>query len=446
MNYIKPRLARGMRDFFPEEITVRREIVKKFIDIFEKYGFSPIETPALEHMEILTGKYGEEERLIYRMEKRSDKKSAEDLGLRYDLTVPLARVIAMNPGIVFPFKRYQIQPCWRAERPQKGRFREFIQCDIDIIGSDSVMADCEIISVINDSLSSIDFNNFYIMINHRKILKGIADVAGISKERFTGLCTSIDKYDKIGFDGVEQELTKRNFLKEQSEKVLDIIKIEGNNKEKLELLQNLFKDSEDGTFGLEQTKTLFNYLENYGVPAGRLEFNLTLSRGLDYYTGSIFEAVVKEPKIGSIAGGGRYDNLVGNFSKREVPATGTSLGLERIFEVKFGEKLSELKGNAKIDVIVLNFTEGLIPKALELLGFLRSERLSADIYYNSKKKIGAQLSFAEKKDIPWAVILGPDEIKENKIVLKNLDKRDQKIVTIKDLIPYLKKMIRDDDR
>ncbi|MBU1626170.1 histidine--tRNA ligase, partial [bacterium] len=402
-------------------------------------------TPAMEHIDILCGKYGEDERLIYRLEKRGDKKNPEELGMRYDLTVPLARVIAMNPTIVFPFKRYQIQPAWRAERPQKGRYREFIQCDIDIIGSDSTLADCEIIAVTNEALSAIGFSKFKIMLNHRKILKGIADYAGIGVDKFTSMCAAIDKFDKIGFDGVLEELGKRGFDKKQIQKVMEVVKLEGDFESKIAFLSRIFKDSNDSLFGIGQIQEINQNLEYLGIPRGRVEFSIMLSRGLDYYTGPIYESIVEEPKIGSLSGGGRYDKLIGVFSGKEIPATGSSFGLERIFDV-YEEITSEKAPVQSTDVLVLNFTDELTFKALELLKDLRAGNIKSDIYYNSKKDLRTQLAYASKKNIPFALIIGPDEIKDDKVIIKNLLKREQSIIPVTELIPSLRKMIGENAR
>jgi histidyl-tRNA synthetase len=440
MSKIKPRLARGMRDFLPQTILKRREILDKFVEIFERYGFLPLETPALEHIEILTGKYGEDERLIYRLEKRSEKESAEDLGLRYDLTVPLARVIAMNQDLVFPFKRYQIQPVWRADRPQKGRFREFYQCDIDIIGTDSIIADCEIIAVLNEALESIGFSKFTIQINHRKILKAIADFAGVGEEKYTSMCTAIDKFDKKGITGVEEELHKRLFVVEQTRKIIDIISIQGSFEEKYKILLESFQNSTEGIAGLNDLKTMFENLEYMNVPMERLQFSLVLARGLDYYTGPIFETVVEEPKIGALTGGGRYDDLIGVFSGQKIPATGSSLGLERILTV-FDELGIESSALQTVDVIVINSTEELKKNSIEILAQLRKEKIKSEVYYNSKKDLRTQLAYASKKNIPLALILFPDEWKEGKVVIKDLVNRDQIIIPKEVYITAIKKLL-----
>jgi len=432
-----------MRDFLPESIFLRRKIIDIFRGVFEKYGFLPLETPAVEHMDILKGKYGEDERLIYRLEKRSDKESAEELGLRFDQTVPLARVIAMNPSIVFPFKRYQIQPAWRAERPQKGRYREFIQCDVDIVGSDSLIADCEIIAVTNEALMSIGFKKFKVLLNHRKILKGIADFAGIGNEKFQSMCTGIDKFDKIGFEGVQEELYRRGFAKDQVARVMEVIKIEGDLDAKIRQLKNVFKRSEDGLFGLEQIEAIYKNLESFDLDEKRVQFSIVLSRGLDYYTGPVYESLIEEPKIGSLSGGGRYDNLIGHFAGKDIPATGTSFGLERIFDV-YEEVTSEKILYQPTEVIVLNFTEELIPQALKILKTLRANDVKADIYYNSKKDLRGQLAYASGKNIPFALILGPDEFKDEKIIIRDLSKREQAIIPIGEMLSELKRMIGED--
>ena len=328
----EPLLPRGMRDFLPEEMMRRRKVIETIREIFERYGYEPLETPALERIEVLAGKYGEEgEKLMFRVLKRgsgieklgkeieelriTNKREIIDLALRYDLTVPLARVVALNQGkIALPFKRYQIQPVWRAERPQRGRYREFYQCDVDTVGSPSMMADAEIITIINEILTKLGFSRFRIRINNRKV----------PEEKAIDLFIGIDKLEKIGLSGVEEELKNRGIAREAIAKIIPILEVKGDFKTVLSEAEKLLYGSKIGEEGLSELAELFNYATSFGVPPGNLILDLSLARGLDYYTGPIYESVVDEPRIGSLTGGGRYDNLIGMFLGRDIPATGTS--------------------------------------------------------------------------------------------------------------------------
>ncbi|MCB0299634.1 MAG: histidine--tRNA ligase, partial [Calditrichaeota bacterium] len=306
MSKIKPRIYKGTRDFLPEQMVRRNYVINIIKTVFEKFGFEQLETPTIEMWETLSGKYGEEgDRLTYRFTDRGDR----EVGLRYDLTVPLSRVVAMYPQLPKPFKRYQIQPVWRADKPQKGRFREFYQCDIDTIGSESVLADAELLAVTSEILTRLNFPAFKIRINSRKVLTGIVEAAGVNPDLATEIFRAIDKLDKIGQDGVENLLKDLAIGDDAVQKILNILNISGENAERLEKARDGLADSNIGIEGVAEIEKLVDLLRSFGIPRNNYLFDPCLARGLDYYTGPIFETIVEEPRIGSITGGGRYDNL-----------------------------------------------------------------------------------------------------------------------------------------
>ncbi|RQW02366.1 MAG: histidine--tRNA ligase [Calditrichaeota bacterium] len=427
---MKPRIYKGTRDFLPEQMIKRNFVIDTVKDVFEKFGFEPLETPTLELWETLSGKYGDEgDRLTYRFTDRGKR----EVGLRYDLTVPLARVMAMYPEISKPFKRYQIQPVWRADKPQKGRFREFYQCDIDVIGSSSMLADAEIISAIHEILVILGFRRFEMRINSRKILSGIVQVAGIESEKETEVARSIDKMDKIGREGVRKELKETGFSDKQLNIIFDILDITGTNREKLVETATILKDSESGMMGIQEMSDLFEFLREYNIPEENIHFDLFLARGLDYYTGPIFETVVREPKIGSITGGGRYDRLIGIFSGNDQPATGCSIGLERIVTVM--DELGMFPGNlkTKVQVLVTIFDEGGIHYSISLAGILRQAGIYTELYTGSAKLRG-QFGLANDRSIPLVLIAGPDEREKNMVTLKNMMTGEQQTIKKTDLV------------
>ena len=426
----KPRIYKGTRDFLPEQMVKRQYVIHLIERIFEKYGFEPLETPAMELWETLSGKYGEEaDRLTYRFTDRGKR----EVGLRYDLTVPLSRVIAMYPQIPKPFKRYQIQPVWRADKPQKGRFREFYQCDIDVVGTASILADAEILTTIFEILRQLGFKNFVMRINNRKILKGIAEVSGIAPEQEGIMARSIDKFDKIGQEGVEAELIKGGVEKEKSKKIIEILRISGTNTKRLAESVNILKSSETGLSGIDEMKELFRYLALYEVPEEYLLFDLFLARGLDYYTGPIYETMVKEPKIGSITGGGRYDNLIGMFSGTDYPATGCSIGLERIVTVMEEMQMFPDQLKTPIQVLVTVFDPNTLDYSIKITKELRASNIYTEIYSGASKLRG-QFGLANDKSIPLVIIAGPDEIEKNQFNLKNMQSGEQNNFPLADLI------------
>ena len=425
MTTITPRTFKGTRDFLPEEMIFREEIIDKLKKVFTKYGFEPLETPSIEYLDILTGKYGpESDKLIYKLAY----KGGEELALRYDLTVPLCRVIAMNPNISKPFKRYQIQPVWRAEKPQlhQGRFREFYQCDADTVGSDSILVDAEFIILTDEILKELGFKNYKIKINNRKILRGIIEFLGINPELEATFLRSLDKLDKIGMEGVNEELIGKGFSKEIINKINEILNIslEKNSNDVINILNKKIYSVPSFTEGLNEIEALFNYLEMTDIDKNSYKFDLYLARGLDYYTGIIYESITDDlPHLGSLTGGGRYDNLIGTFLGRDIPASGTTIGLDRIFTAM--RQLNLLPNEkTRTQVMICLFGKEYIKNSIELASMLRKEGFNTEIYFECDK-LNKQFSYADKKGIPLVIVEGPDEIKEGKITLKNMSDRTQ---------------------
>ncbi len=355
---ISPQIPKGFRDFLPDKMNLRRKVIETMSKIFRSFGFEEFDTPCLEYAQTLEGKYGEDgEKLIYKFEDRGGRM----LAMRYDLTIPLCRAIAMHHKIVKPFKRFQIAPVWRADKPQRGRFREFYQCDIDVIGSESVYHDAELLIITHTVLTELGFSNFIMRINNRKILNCLSTKAGIEPEDISSFLRSIDKVDKAGADGVVKELKEKKLLSSPSSyRVLDFLL---DDKVSFNDLSALINRNDTGYEGVEELEKIFNTLVSYGIPESNYCFDLTLARGLDYYTGPIFETTVTEPVIGSITGGGRYDNIISLFTKNGMPATGTSFGLERIVTVM--EELNGQTANTTTtDVLITLFDSSMMGNCL----------------------------------------------------------------------------------
>ncbi|MBC8180587.1 histidine--tRNA ligase [candidate division KSB1 bacterium] len=454
MEIIKPSIPKGTRDFLPEQMLRRQYVINIIKTVFEKYGYQPLETPSIEKLDVLSGKYGEEgDQLMFKILKRGtglEKVGREikefsitkfrdiaDLGLRYDLTVPLSRVIAMYRNeITLPFKRYQIQPVWRADRPQKGRYREFFQCDADNVGSASMMADAETIAIINEILTVLGFKQFKIKINNRKILSGIVEYSGVETNRGMDVCIAIDKVDKIGIDGVKKELLQREISDNAIAKILPILEISGKIENILSDVSSLLKSSEVGSEGINEIRELISYMKSMDIPTNNYVVDLYLARGLTYYTGPIFESVVEEPKIGSLTGGGRYDELIGMFSGENIPATGTTLGIERIIDVMTELKMMpEAKTSTK--VLVTIFNDETKDASLKLIQKIRKAGINSEIYFDSSG-LKKQFKYADKMGIPYVVIMGPDEAEKNEVSLKDLRKGEQAQMTVEKMLEVLK--------
>ncbi len=426
-------LPKGTRDLLPEQMIQREQVIETLTRIFVRYGFEPVQTPAVERIETLTGKYGDDgEKLIFRVLKRGEagKRGEVDLALRYDLTVPLARVVAMNADLRMPFKRYQVQPVWRADRPQKGRYREFYQCDIDTVGTRDGTADAECLAVLQDALSALGFKDFTIRLNHRGLLSAMVAEAGVSDLEVSVL-VALDKLDKIGREGVDKELDDRGVSSASRERLWTLLGVSGE-----AALDHLEAEiGEPAQQAVAELREVLSYARSMGVSVEHLLVDPTLARGLDYYTGPVFEAVVTEPKVGSIAGGGRYDGLVGMFGKREVPAVGISLGLERILVVmeELG-MLPEIRSQSRVLVTV--FAPEFKERSLQVVSQLRSAGIAAQVSMGDTK-LGRQFKYANALGIPYVVVIGPDEAESGSVVLKELSSGSQETLTTQALLDRL---------
>ncbi len=436
--FIKPRVPRGTRDILPQQMIPRQYVIDVIREVFEEFGFEPLQTPALELSEVLTGKYGPDaEKLIYQAGHVGGK---EDISLRYDLSVPLCRVIAMYPQLPKPFKRYQIDPVWRAERPQKGRYRQFFQCDADTVGSESMLADAENVNLVYQVLTRLGFKQFEVNINDRKLITGIGQFAGVPTEQLGGLYRSIDKIDKIGLAGVRAELAENQIPEPVIEKLLTLLEVEGDAETVLNALSEQLGDFEVARDGIAELEELIGYLTTLDVPEEFYKVNVAMVRGLEYYTGPIYETVVEEPKIGSITGGGRYDELIGSFSKQGYPATGTSFGIERIIGVmEEFDMFPPTVGKTVTEVLVTVFDADLAPESLKVATLLRQSGIRTEVY-SRPTRIGTQMKYADTKGIPYAVILGSDEVEAGTVVVRNLANREQHIVPRADLVAKIKEL------
>ncbi len=439
MSPVEPRLPKGMRDVLPQQMVLRQHVLSILEEVFAQFGFEPLITPAVELEEILLGKGGSEsEKLIFNVEHVGGK---ERLALRYDLTVPLSRVVGQYPDLPKPFRRYQIAPVWRAERPQKGRYREFYQCDADIVGSASMLADAEIIAMIYTILRRLGFEQFVTLINDRKLLAGLGQYSGVPADQVPVLHRTIDKLDKIGADGVREELGKAGLSLPSVDRLLQMMRPVDGAAADLQALRQELKDIPSAVEGIDELSELVGYLPALGVDPDCYRIDLAMVRGLDYYTGPIYETVVEKPRIGSITGGGRFDGLVGRFSNKNYPATGTTVGIERILDVM--EELQMLPpgmGQTSVQVLVTLFGDTLQNESLKLLTELRLAGLRCELYY-SPDPIGTQIRYALKKGIPFVVIAGPDELAQGKVALRDLRTREQVLVERKSAASALERSL-----
>ena len=427
-------LPKGTRDFLPAQMNARLAVIGKLREVFARFGFEPLETPALERIETLTGKYGDEgDKLIFRILKRGEgaERAETDLALRYDLTVPLARVVAMNNDLVMPFKRYQIQPVWRADRPQRGRFREFYQCDCDIVGCHDMSADAECVAVVHESLLALGFTDFTIRLNHRAILRAIVTAAGVP-EREGAVLVAVDKLDKIGRDGVSAELLAKGVPQASIDTLWTLF--EGRGEAALDHLAEALGDV--GAKAIQELRDVLRFARAMGV-GDRLSFEPTLARGLDYYTGPVFETVLNDGSVGSVSGGGRYDGLVGMFSeKREVPAVGVALGLERLMVILEERKmLGDVRPTTTALVTV--FDESLREASLQAVTALRAAGVPAQITLDAGGKLGKQLKRANELGARFALVIGPDEAKAGTVNLKDLQSGEQHKVPLADAVAHV---------
>ncbi len=449
----KPSIPKGTRDFSPSEMVKRNYIFDLIKEVFRLYGFQQIETPAMENLSTLTGKYGEEgDKLLFKIlnsgdfiskvsddileEKNSGKLTSQisEKGLRYDLTVPFARyVVQYQNEITFPFKRYQIQPVWRADRPQKGRYREFYQCDVDVIGSNSLLNEAELVQIIDEVFTRLKLNTV-VKINNRKILAGIAEVIG-ENDRIIDITVAIDKLDKIGLDKVNSELAEKGVAVDAIKKLQPILALKGNSNEKTAQLEAILANSEIGIAGVNEIKKLFTYLDNLDLKT-EIELDLTLARGLNYYTGAIFEVKAKDFEIGSICGGGRYDDLTGIFGLPNTSGVGVSFGAERVYDVLEQMNLFPAKSAENTKVLFINFGEKEEAYCLPVLAGLRKNGINAEIFPD-KVKMQKQMNYANKKEIPFVVLAGETEIQANSFTLKNMGSGEQNQVSAEELIKIL---------
>jgi histidyl-tRNA synthetase len=427
------QMLKGMRDFLPDRMIVRQHVMSTLRTVFERHGFEPIDTPALEYYETLAGKYGEDERLIYHFEDHGGR----EIGLRYDLTVPLARFVAQHRNeLVFPFKRYHIGPVWRADRPQKGRYREFWQCDADIVGTKSMLADADVVSIVIESLSAINMPNFVVHINHRKLLESLALYAGVPADRAGGVFRAIDKLSKIGDSGVVKELEDAGVDTATAGRIVDLVSISGSPDVVLSSVSERLSNIPLAQEAISDLESLFEYLAALGAPAAHYVFDLALARGLEYYTGPVFETTVDEPKIGSLGGAGRYDTLVGMFSGQEIPATGMSLGLERIIDVVEELGLLHLPTTVS-DVFVTIFAPESVDDSLAVASRLRAGGIRAEVYMEDHRDLGRQFRYASRRGIPFAVVIGPDEASRGVVSVRDMTSAEQTEVAAEQLVDYL---------
>jgi histidyl-tRNA synthetase len=450
----KPRIPKGTRDFSPEEMAKRNYIFTTIRDVYHLYGFQQIETPAMENLSTLMGKYGEEgDKLLFKIQNSGNyfsKLTDEELlsrdavkltskfcekGLRYDLTVPFARyVVQHREELTFPFKRYQIQPVWRADRPQKGRYREFYQCDADVVGSDSLLNEVELMQIVDEVFSRFGIR-VCIKINNRKILSGIAEMIGAA-DKIIDITVAIDKLDKIGLENVNAELASKGISQEAIEMLQPIILMSGTNQEKLATLKTSLANVEIGMKGIEEIETILALLDK-GALKNEIELDLTLARGLNYYTGAIFEVKALDVAIGSITGGGRYDNLTGVFGMSGISGVGISFGADRIFDVLNQLELYPEEAVNGVQLFFVNFGEEERNFCLPILNAARKAGIRTEIYPDSVK-MKKQMNYANKHRIPYVVIVGENEMKEKKVMLKNMQTGEQQMLSVSELLAVFK--------
>jgi len=432
----KPSIPKGTRDFGQVEMARRNYIFDTIKGVFAIYGFQQIETPAMENIGTLMGKYGEEgDKLLFRIQNSGEKAAlAPEKGLRYDLTVPFARyVVQHREEISFPFKRFQIQPVWRADRPQKGRYREFYQCDVDVIGSNSLLGELELIQIVEEVYRRLGIN-VCLHINNRKILAGIAEVIG-APEKIIDITVAIDKLDKIGVEAVNAELVERGLNAEQVAALQPILNLSGTTADKLAALRTILATSEIGLKGVEEMDTLFGLIEATGVQLN-IELDLCLARGLNYYTGAIFEVKALDAQIGSITGGGRYDNLTGIFGLPDVSGVGISFGADRIYDVLTELDLFPKTLQSTTRLLFATFGDAELRYALKWAKALRAKGLTVEVY-PEPTKMKKQMGYADDKQIPFVAIVGGNEMESNTVMLKNMATGEQKQVTLEELIGNL---------
>ena len=452
----KPAIPKGTRDFLPVEVARRNYIFDTIKQSFKNFGFLPIETPSFELSQTLMGKYGEEgDRLIFRILNSGEKQKKADIqaleegnlprfanslsekALRYDLTVPFARFVVQHQNdLSFPFKRYQIQPVWRADRPQHGRYQEFYQCDADVVGSDSLLYEVDFVQLFDEVLTNLGLPSFTIHINNRKILSGIAEVSGES-DRLIDITVALDKLDKIGEEGVIKELTEKGVADSSIEKIKPLLTLSGSTKERIEIMKNYLSTSEIGLKGIEELVFVLDTVEKLGVEKANIVFDVTLARGLNYYTGAIFEVKADGVKMGSICGGGRYDDLTGLFGMPNMSGVGISFGADRIYDVLKELELFPKEVGQGLEVLFVNFGETEQAHCLPLVKDIRKNGISCELY-PSKAKMQKQMKYANDIQVKYVAIVGENEIENNIIQLKNMETGEQEEVSVEELIYKIK--------
>jgi len=448
----KPAIPKGTRDFLPTEVAKRNYMFATIKEVFRRYGYAPIETPSFELSSTLLGKYGDEgDRLIFRILNSGEKMKKADLealaqenlprfansvaekALRYDLTVPFARFVVQHQNdLTFPFKRYQIQPVWRADRPQHGRYQEFTQCDVDVVGSDSLLYEVELVQIFDEVLSQLRLPGFSILINNRKILSGIAEVSG-ETARIIDLTVAIDKLDKIGEDGVIKELSEKGFTTKAIDKIKPLFAFQGNNVEKITLMRAYLADSEIGLKGLDELQEVLDHITELGLNKGELIFDLTLARGLNYYTGAIFEVKAHGVKMGSICGGGRYDDLTALFGLKGLSGVGISFGADRIYDVMTELSLFPKELDRTLDILFVNFGSEEAKFCMKLLREVRSLGIAAELY-PSAAKLQKQFKYANDRNVAYCVVIGAEEAAAGMLSLKNMETGAQEQLSSADFL------------
>ncbi len=456
MSKQKPSIPKGTRDFGPKVVSKRNYLINTIRATFEKFGFLPLETPTMENLSVLTGKYGDEgDQLIFKVLNSGDyvSKVKTDIantpsqqltpqiaekGLRYDLTVPFARYVVMNRNeISFPFRRYQMQPVWRADRPQKGRYREFMQCDADVVGTKSLICEAEIIMMMNEILQNLGIEGYQIKINSRKILSGLATYLGHKGEEGK-LCVAIDKLDKIGTDGVFKELEQLGYNSSQLDSLSPILELSDTNTNKIKSLEQTFAGNKEALEGLAEVSQILQYVEAMSGNLTTVDFDPSLARGLSYYTGAIFEIKILDGSMGSISGGGRYDNLTGVFGLPDVSGVGFSLGIDRMYDVMEARDLFPTEVATTTQVLFTNFGSDEEAFAIKQLALLRKAEISSEIYPTSAK-LKKQMTYANNLNIPFVVLIGSDETANNSLTVKDMEAGTQESMTIDALIKNLTK-------
>ena len=452
----KPTIPKGTRDFLPQDVARRNYIFDTIKSVFKVYGFAPIETPSFELSSTLMGKYGEEgDRLIFRILNSGEKMKRADLSalqednlprfanslsekaLRYDLTVPFARFVVQHQNeLTFPFKRYQIQAVWRADRPQHGRYQEFFQCDADVVGSDSLLCELELIQIFDAVLSQFNLPGFTIKINNRKLLTGIAELIGESG-KLVDIVVAIDKLDKIGKEGVITELENKGISNKAIVAIQPLFDLQGTNKEKLDKMATFLSESKIGLKGVEELRSIFSLLDKIEFNQEKIEFDITLARGLNYYSGAIFEVLAHDVKMGSICGGGRYDDLTGLFGLKDLSGVGISFGADRIYDILKELDLFPKYLTEGLTVLFVNFGEKESEIALKLAVSLRNNSIDCEVY-PSPLKMQKQLKYANDRGVKFVAIIGEEEMKLGKIILKNMESGEQILMSHSSFIDYFK--------